>query len=276
MSGILSYITWTFSPTLIELGTREIRWYGLCWAVGFLLGYTLVQQIFKKEKLSEEWADKLFIYVLAGSIIGSRIGHCLFYDWSYYSEHLLEILYVWQGGLASHGGAIGIIIAVYLFSKYQVHKSMLWTFDHFMPGVCVGGAFIRLGNLFNHEIYGNPTDLPWGFRFVENLPAWMRGADPIFTAPSHPTQIYEMLYCLITLAVILHLYYRKDAIKREGLIFGVFLIGIFASRFFIEFIKEPQEAFEQNMTLNMGQLLSIPFMIWGTYLIVRALRKAVK
>ncbi|HEY5570773.1 MAG TPA: prolipoprotein diacylglyceryl transferase [Bacteroidales bacterium] len=273
---MLSYITWTFNPTLIEIGSREIRWYGLCWAVGFLLGYTLVQKIFRKERLPEEWADKLFIYVLAGSIIGSRIGHCVFYDWSYYSEHLLEIFYIWQGGLASHGGAIGIIIAVYLYSKFQVHKSMLWTFDHFMPGVCVGGAFIRLGNLFNHEIYGNPTDLPWGFRFVENLSAWMGGADPVYSVPSHPTQIYEILYCLITLAVILYLYYRTNAIKREGLILGVFLIGIFGTRFFVEFIKEPQEAFEQFMILNMGQLLSIPFIIWGTYLIFRALRKVVK
>lgn len=266
---MLSYITWTFAPTLFTLGSREVRWYGLCWAVGFLLGFYVVQKMFRREKLSDEWADRLFMYVLLGAIIGARLGHCFFYDWAYYSKHLVEVLYIWQGGLASHGGAIGIITAVYFYSK-TIGKSMLWTFDHFMPGVCIGGAFIRLGNLFNHEIYGNPTDLPWGFRFVRNLSDWMHGADPVFTEPSHPTQIYEMIYCLLTLAVILHIYYRTKGIEKEGLIFGVFLIGIFGSRFLIEFIKEPQEAFEESMLLNMGQLLSIPFILWGVGLIIRA------
>ncbi len=270
---MLSYITWTFDPVFFELGSREIRWYGLCWAIGFMLGFYLVQKIFAKERLSEEWADKLFMYVLIGSVIGARVGHCVFYDWAYYSHHLIEILYVWQGGLASHGGAIGIIIAVYIFSR-SIQKSMIWTFDHFVPGVCIGGAFIRLGNLFNHEIYGDSTTLPWGFRFIDNLSAWMNGADPIFTNPAHPTQIYEMLYCLVTLAIILHLYYRNNAIRHEGLIFGVFLLGIFGIRFFIEFIKEPQEAFEEAMLLNMGQLLSIPFILWGIYLIIRAWKRS--
>lgn len=270
---MLSYITWTFNPILFELGPREVRWYGLCWAIGFLLGYYLAQKIFKRERLPEEWADQLFIYVLVGAVVGARVGHCFFYDWAYYSKHLVEVLYIWQGGLASHGGAVGIIIAVYFYSK-RIGRNMLWVFDRFMASVCVGGAFIRLGNLFNHEIYGDPTDLPWGFAFVKNLSAWMRGAEPVFTEPSHPTQIYEIMYCLCTLALILFLYYRCNALRYEGLIFGVFLIGIFGTRFLIEFIKEPQEAFEETMWLNMGQLLSIPFIVCGIYLIVRAWRAA--
>jgi prolipoprotein diacylglyceryl transferase len=173
------------------------------------------------------------------------------------------MLYIWQGGLASHGGAIGLLIAMYLFSKKVTHRNYYWILDRLVIGVALGGALIRLGNLMNSEIYGGPTSLPWGFIFVQANE----------TEPKHPTQIYEMLYCLITFAVCYWLYWKKEAYKKRGLIFGVFLIGIFLSRFLLEFIKNTQQSFEESMFLNLGQLLSLPFIIWGIYLIINALIK---
>jgi Prolipoprotein diacylglyceryltransferase len=150
---------------------------------------------------------------------------------------------------------------------------MLWTFDKLVVPTGLVSALIRCGNLINHEVYGNPTDLPWGFRFIKNIHAWRQGAEPIYTAPSHPTQIYEAICYLITFVLCMWLYFKKDAWKKEGLIFGIFMICIFTSRFFIEYVKEPQEDFEIGMLLNMGQLLSIPFVLMGIYFVVKALRR---
>lgn len=259
---LLNFITWNVDPVLFHLGPLTVRWYGLLWATGIYATLLIVQRLFKHEKLPMEWLDKLFVYTVVGTIIGARLGHCLFYEWDYYSAHPLEMLYIWHGGLASHGGAIGILIAIYFFNKKVSKKGYIWVFDRLVIGVAICGAAIRLGNLMNSEIYGNATTLPWGFIFAKD-----QNGDGL---PHHPTQIYEMMYCLITFAVTWWMYWKKEAYKKNGLIFGVFLIGIFGSRFLLEFIKLNQESFESGMLLNMGQILSIPFVLWGIWLIVRS------
>lgn len=269
---MLDFVTWTADPALFTIGAREIRWYGLAFAIGFAIGYWIVEQMWKKEQLPPAWIDSLLIYTMLGTVIGARLGHCLFYAPDYYLANPVEILKIWEGGLASHGGTLGIIIAVYYYSKRVSHKSMLWTFDKLVVPTGLVAAMIRLGNLMNHEIYGHPTELPWGFRFIENLHQWKAGTEPVFSLPSHPTQLYEATCYLITFVVCLWLYFRKEAWKQEGLIFGIFMIMVFGSRFFVEFVKNDQEAFEAGMLLNMGQLLSIPFVLLGCFCIWRAIR----
>ena len=269
---MLDFVTWMADPAIFTIGAREIRWYGLAFAIGFAIGYWIVEQMWKKEQLPPAWIDSLLIYTMLGTVIGARLGHCLFYAPDYYLANPVEILKIWEGGLASHGGTLGIIIAVYYYSKRVSHKSMLWTFDKLVVPTGLVAAMIRLGNLMNHEIYGHPTELPWGFRFIENLHQWKAGAEPVFSLPSHPTQLYEATCYLITLGVCLWLYFRKEAWKQEGLIFGIFMILVFGSRFFVEFVKNDQEAFEAGMLLNMGQLLSIPFVLLGCFCIWRAIR----
>ena len=274
---MLNYITWNVDPELFSIGPLTVRWYGLLWAVGIWLALIIVQRIFKHEKHPESWVDKLFIYTVLGTIVGARLGHCFFYEWkelaepvtflgisfkygNHYLTHPWELLYIWRGGLASHGGAIGILIAMYYYNKNVSKKGYIWIFDRLVIGVALAGAAIRLGNLMNSEIYGTATTLPWGFIFVRDGQ----------TEPMHPTQIYEMIYCLVTFAVTYWLYYKKEAYKKTGLIFGVFLLGIFGTRFLLEFIKLNQEAFESGMILNMGQILSVPFIIWGIWLIMNS------
>jgi len=266
-------ITWRVNPDIFTIGEREIRWYALAFLVGFFIGYKIVERMFKQENLNLAWLDPLLYFTLGGTIIGARLGHCLFYSPYYYLSNPLEILKVWEGGLASHGGVIGIIVAIYFFSKKYSRQSMLWTFDKLVVPTGLVSALIRLGNLMNHEIYGHPTDLPWGFRFVRNLSAWRQGAAPIFTPPSHPTQIYESLCYLLTFVLCMWLYFKKNAWKKEGLIFGIFMVCIFGSRFFVEFLKLPQEQFEEGMMFDMGQWLSIPFVLMGIYFVWRAMTR---
>lgn len=262
---LFNYITWTASPEIFSLGPLTVRYYGLFFAIAFLLGYYIVERMFKRENAPEKWLDSLFVYVVVATVVGARLGHVLFYGWEYYSQNPGEILMIWNGGLASHGGAFGILFAIWLYSKRVTKKSMLWTLDRLVVAVALAAVFIRLGNLMNSEIVGRVTDLSWGFRFLR-----ASGIDNP-ELPRHPTQIYEALCYLVTFAILMHLYWRTNARHRQGLIFGVFLIGIFATRFFIEFVKENQEAFEEGMALNMGQILSIPFVLMAGYLIYRAL-----
>ncbi len=273
---IFDYVTWTASPNLYD-GVVTVRWYGLMFAIGFLFGYEVVSRIFKHEGAPERWLGTLFIYVVVATIVGARLGHVFFYDWAYYREHLSEIPKVWEGGLASHGGTAGILLAVWLFSRWVTKRPILWTLDRLVVPVGLVAALIRIGNLMNHEIYGGPTDLPWAFCFVENLNQWMKGAEPVFSVPSHPTQIYEALCYLVTCGVCLWMYWKRNAQEREGLIFGVFMLGIFVPRFLIEFVKNVQEPWEiamrQTWGIDQGQLLSIPFIILGVWLIIRAMRR---
>lgn len=263
----LNAITWNVDPELFSLGPLHVRWYGLTWALGIWITLLITQRIFKKEKLPEEWLDKLFMYTVIGTIVGARLGHCIFYGWEHYSANPIEILYIWQGGLASHGGAIGIAVAIYLYNKNVSKKGYIWVMDRLLVGVTLCAASIRFGNLMNSEIYGNITTLPWGFNFPRDS-QWDGAAH-------HPTQIYEMLAYISVFVLTSWLYWKKDAIKKPGLIFGAFLVSMFGARFTLEFIKLNQEAFESGMILNMGQILSIPFIVWGIWLIINS-RKAIK
>ena len=274
---MLMYITWDVDPELFTIFGREIRWYGLLWVIGLIVGVYIVQRIFDREKLPEKWFDSLFVYMMLGIIVGARLGHCLFYEPAYYLANPLKILAIWEGGLASHGGVMGIIIAVWLYSKRVTKKSMLWTFDRVIVPTGFVAAAIRIGNLMNHEIYGGVTEQPWGFRFIENIGAWKAGiAEPIFSQPSHPTQIYEALVYLLVFAITMYLFWKTDAKKKQGLLIGIAMIIIFASRFFIEYIKHVQvdseEALRQSTGLILGQWLSIPFVIWGVWLVWNAFR----
>ena len=276
---MLQYITWNVDPELFTIFGREIRWYGLLWVIGLIVAVVIVQKIFEKEKLPEKWFDSLFVYMMLGIIVGARLGHCLFYEPAYYLANPLEILAIWKGGLASHGGVIGIIIAVWLYSKRVTKKSMLWTFDRVIVPTGFTAAAIRMGNLMNHEIYGDVTEQPWGFRFIENIGAWKAGvAEPIFSQPSHPTQIYEALVYLMVFAITMYLFWKTDAKKKQGLLIGIAMIIIFASRFLIEYIKEVQVtseiAMRENTGLILGQWLSIPFVVWGVWLVWNAFRNS--
>lgn len=267
---MLEYITWTANPDLID-SFVTVRWYGLMFAVGFYLGFNIEAKIFKHEGAPEKWLGSLLLWTIAGTIIGARLGHVFFYEWDIYSQDPIRILYIWEGGLASHGGTIGVVTGVFLFSWINAKKSPLWTFDRLVIPIALVGGLIRIGNLMNHEIYGHPTDLPWAFRFVTNMHAWQNGADPVFSEPSHPTQIYEALCYFALFGLLMWMYWKKNAECRPGLIFGVFFTGIFLPRFLIEFVKNNQVAWEDGMVLNMGQLLSIPFILVGLFFIVYAL-----
>ena len=262
---MLDFINWNASPEVFAWGSFAVRWYGLAFAVGFIIGYNIVAKMFKHEGAPEKWLGILLAYVVVATIIGARLGHVFFYEWDYYSQHLSEIPKVWNGGLASHGGTIAIIIAVFLFSWFVTKKPASWTFDKLVIAIALVGGLIRLGNLMNSEIYGGETDLPWGFVFERNGE----------TVPKHPTQIYEATCYFILFALLMWMYWKKNAEERPYLITGVFFIGIFLPRFFIEYIKNVQVDWENEMIatygINQGQLLSIPFVLLGCALVIYAM-----
>lgn len=270
---MLNYIVWNADPVLLDLGFLQIRWYGLMFAVGFWIGFNIVAKMFKHEGAPEKWLGILLAYVGVATIVGARLGHVFFYQWDYYSAHPWKILATWEGGLASHGGAIAIIIAVFIYSALTTKRNPLWTFDRLTVAIALVGCLIRLGNLMNSEIFGHATTLPWGFMFVRSA-EWQREYAGL---ACHPTQIYEALCYLTLFGLMMWMYWKRGAGERPGLLFGTFLVGTFASRFLIEFVKNDQVAFEADMTLNMGQWLSIPFVVLGLVLIIVALmRKPVK
>jgi len=255
-------IPWNVNPEIFSVGKFAIRWYGLLFASSFFFGYLIMAGFFKKEKISEEVLDRLTLYMALGTIIGARLGHCLFYEPAYYLSNPVEILMVWHGGLASHGAGIGIFIALYLFAK-KSKKSYLWILDRVAVVVALSGFFIRTGNLMNSEIYGVETNLPWGFIFLRNGE----------TLPKHPTQIYEALAYLLVFILLYFIYKRNNEVFKSGLLFSLFMILVFSFRFFVEFIKNNQVAFESGMTLNMGQWLSIPFVLLGIILLYKTTTK---
>lgn len=255
-------IPWDVNPEIFRIGSFAVRWYGLLFASSFLFGYIILQKIFKNENLSESVLDRLTIYVAIGVIVGARLGHCFFYEPGYYLSHPGEILKIWHGGLASHGAAVGIILAIWLFIRKE-KKDFTWAIDRVAIVVALSGFFIRTGNLMNSEIYGIETTVPWGFVFLQNGE----------TAPKHPTQIYEALAYLIIFGILMWLYWREKGEYIQGTLISLTLILIFVARFFIEFLKEDQVAFEASMPLNMGQLLSIPFIILGGIWLYYSLKK---
>ena len=252
-------ITWDVDPAIFTIGSFSLRWYGLLFSSGFLIGYFITQRVFKQEKENEALLDVLLILLVAGTLLGARLGHVFFYQWDYYSQHLGEILMIWKGGLASHGGAIGLIIIFWIYSKYFAGKPMLWTVDRLVMSIMLTAGLIRMGNLFNSEILGTPTDLPWAFIFVAK--------DQI---ARHPAQLYEALAYFAIAALLFYLYWKTDSKRYEGFLSGLYLSLTFTARFFIEFLKENQVSFEDSMNYNMGQLLSIPLVLLGIWLMWRS------
>ena len=257
-------VTWDVNPALFHLGSFEVRYYGVLWAVALGISAYIFHHIMIREGLSEKTFDSVFWFGVISTVLGSRLGHCLFYDPGYYLTHPVEILDIRQGGMASHGAAVGLLIGLWLFSRKN-KLPYIWSLDRISIVVAISGVAVRLGNLMNSEIYGTVTSLPWGFIFVRDGE----------TLPKHPTQIYEALCYLVLFVILLWMYYKKDlARRRPGVMFGFFLIILFGTRFLIEFIKNPHVDFEQNMVLNMGQLLSIPFIVAGVVILWRALKQA--
>ena len=254
-------IHWNVDPMLFHIGGFGLRWYSLCFLVAFLLGYYIIERMFKREGVKEDYLSSLFLYIFLAILFGARLGHCLFYEPDYFltSEHWVEIFwpfadghYTGFQGLASHGAAIGILVSLWLYwRKYGLNP--WWFLDRLVIVVALGGAFVRLGNLFNSEIYGVETTLPWGFVFEREGE----------TVAKHPTQLYESLSYFIIFGVSYWYYLRKNGRFKTGTIFGWWLVALFGARFLIEFVKNDQVGFEAGMTLNMGQLLSLPFIIGG-------------
>ncbi len=370
---MLNFIVWNIKPQIVDLGSFEIRYYSLLFAAAFVIGYIIMARIIKKEGLNQELLDKLTVYVVLSTIIGARLGHCLFYEFDYYIKHPLEIILPWRGkigedfrftgyqGLASHGAAIGILTGIYLFVR-KTKVTYLWTLDRLVILVALAGSFIRTGNLMNSEIYGNPTNSDYGFIYVYDFTKMLHNYDKenikkvtykkaaqdtlapkgsvplelnvqfsrrikdedyissfvsarrglknalynidyqkniicpdisnltyriekqnrnyilkalVYGVPKYPTQIYEALAYLLIFIFLLWLYYKKKEKLKDGYILGMFFLLVFLARFFIEFLKENQEEFENALPINMGQILSIPFILFGiTMIIIKRPKKA--
>lgn len=258
---MLAYITWNVNPDLVNIGPLTIRWYGVLFALGFYLGYLIFKRIYTRENIHLDWLEKLTVYMFVGTVVGARLGHCLFYEPAYFLNNPIEILKVWRGGLASHGAVVGILTALFLYS-IKIKKPYFWILDRVAIAVPLAGFLIRTGNLMNSEIYGHPTNVPWAFIFTRD--------DMI---PRHPTQIYEALVYLLIFIGIWFLYRKTKVADFRGLLFSMFLIDIWLARFIIEFFKENQVAFEEGMKLNMGQWLSIPLVLIGLFIFIRLVVK---
>lgn len=375
MYPVLDYILWDVRPQIFNSDTIAVRWYGLLFASGFLIGQWIIARIFKVEEKPEGDLEWLMIYMVVATIVGARLGHCFFYEPAHFLSNPIEILYIWKGGLASHGAAIGILTALYLYSRKRPGQSFLWVVDRIVIVVALGGAFIRLGNLINSEIEGKPTNLGHAFVFAYGLNDALSDDSPLFInaqksfakarkdtvidgqhytpiliearydknksmkvngrtqrfqitkeqleaklqlglgsylerhyatkkhyrtfdtlevkevkenpkeieasfyiygVPRHPAQLYESLSTFFVFVFLLWLYYRRKGETPEGLLTGLFLIIVFTLRFFYEFIKESQVPFEDELTLNMGQILSIPAVIAGFLILYMSIRSSKK
>lgn len=273
---IMNYIHWNPDPELINILGISVRYYGLLFVSGLILSVYILSWIFKRENIPSEHLDKLSIFGMIGILVGARLGHCLFYEPSYYLSNPLEMIlpitfpsgggvkFIGYQGLASHGGALGLLIALYFYSRKTKH-SMIDTIDLISVVSGLGAGFIRLANFMNSEIIGMPTTKPWGviFERVDNL-------------PRHPAQLYEAICYFIIFAIMMILYKKKRDKLKSGFFFGLVLVLIFTARFIIEFFKEDQVGFEDGMTFNMGQLLSVPYIVVGIGFIVFGLWKTKK
>ena len=265
---MLLQINWNINPEIYRLGGFALRYYSLMFLSAFVFSWLLLSKIYYKENVPIQYLNKLFIYVFIGTLIGARLGHTLFYEFSYYKHHLLEIILPFRfnngnfeltgyQGLASHGGALGILVAVALYCR-KYKQSFFWVIDRIVIVVALSGFFIRLGNLFNSEIIGKPAAVTWAFIF-----------ERVDLIPRHPSQVYEAIAYLLAFFILWVLYQKKGSQLKRGFLFGIFLVFVFSARFLIEFSKENQEAFENVLPINMGQILSIPFILIGFYFIFR-------
>lgn len=250
---IMNYINWNVDSDLfvIPVLNHPIKWYGVFWIMGLASSYFVLSKIFSREGKSNDLLDELTIYIVAGTVIGARLGHVIFYDLDYYLSHPLQIFAIWEGGLASHGGGLGIFLAMLLFSRRK-KLAFLWLADKIALVVPLTGAFIRLGNLMNSEMIGTVTDLPWAFVFAK-----------MDNMPRHPAQLYEAIFCFALFGLLLSLHKRPLFTKTNGNLLAVLLIILFTFRFIDEFFKISQSSFEDSMAINMGQILSIPFIVAG-------------
>lgn len=266
MQTIINAIHWNIDPIIFEIGSFGLRYYALCFLAAFAVSYAIMLKIFKQEGKSQELLDQLSIYIFLGTLIGARLGHCLFYEFDYYSKHPLEMILPFRivdgsfeltgfQGLASHGGAIGILTALWMFSR-KTKTNFVWIADRLVLVVPLAGAFVRLGNFFNSEIIGLPSELPWAVVF-----------EKIDSIPRHPAQLYEAI-AYVGIFFLLWMVFKKG-LPKQGYLLGLFFVLLFSARFILEFFKENQEEFEQGMQFNMGQLLSIPFVAIGLYLMFR-------
>ncbi|MFN5983406.1 MAG: prolipoprotein diacylglyceryl transferase [Fluviicola sp.] len=257
-------IDWSVRSEIFE-GWRTPNLYGLLFISGMIIGYYIVRKMFKVENIHEKYLDKLLLFVVPATIIGARLGHVFFYDWDEYKNRPMDIFKVWEGGLASHGAAIMILIMLYFYSRNVSKRPMLWILDRVVVAIALAGCFIRLGNLVNHEIVGTPTDLPWGFKFLYTEEKYQG-------VYRHPAQLYEAICYLISFIFLYRMYWKTKAKYTAGKIFGAFMVLIWTVRFVIEFVKEGQSKFDGTILLNTGQLLSIPFILIGIYLLVRKVK----
>lgn len=265
-------IDWNPNIELFKIGSFAIRYYSLMFVLAFVVGIQILKKIYKSENLSMDKLDSVFIYLIVGTIAGARIGHFLFYDTRFLFEHPLEVLlpikfdpfrFTGYQGLASHGAALGIIIAMYFYSKRILHKPILWILDRIVISVALGAVFIRVGNLINSEIIGKATNSDYGFIFRQ------LGED----FPRHPTQIYEAIGYLITFAILWFVYWKTDKKNTLGYVFGLFMVLLWTIRFIVEFFKEAQVDERGAWDLNTGQLLSIPMVLVGFYFMFRGRAK---
>ncbi len=264
MIEFLSSINWNVSPEIFSIGPITVRWYGLLFASAFLVGQQLMYKMYSMEGKPKSDVDTLTIYMIIATVVGARLGHCLFYQPEYYLEKPIRILWIHQGGLASHGAAIGILLGAWIYSRKKADQSFLWVIDKVVVVVALAGFFIRLGNFMNSEILGIPTDLPWGVIF-----------ERVDFQPRHPAQLYESISSLILFFILWFVVKTKKEKTPQGSLLGIFLIWIFGLRFFYEFLKENQVDFESTLPLNMGQILSIPLFIGGCILLAYSMRKKV-
>lgn len=252
----MNHLIWNVNPVFLSVGNFSIHWYGLLFAFAIIAGFSFLKYVYKKENLDEKSLDDFLFYCVLGILIGARLGHCLFYEPSYYLSNPLKILAIWEGGLASHGGGLGAIIAIFWY-KRKINKSFLFLLDRFGIATAIFGIFVRIANFFNSEILGLPSNVSWAIVFQK-----------IDLIPRHPVQLYEAFAYLIS-AVILFLLYQKTEIKRkEGKLFGLFLIFVFSSRFVIEYFKTEQATYNEAI-FSTGQWLSIPFLLIGVLLIIK-------
>lgn len=273
-------IDWNVTSELID-GWATPNKYGLLFVTGLFIGFFVIKRMFAKEEIPEKVLDQLLVYVIVSTIVGARLGHVLFYGPYFdgvnsegyfergYFSHPLDILKVWEGGLASHGAAILILIALYIFSKKVSHKPYIWILDRIAAPIAIAGMFIRLGNLVNHEIIGDPTDLPWGFRFNQAGDEYLIEGVQVFR---HPAQLYEAIFYLLTFALLMYMYWKTNAKNKPGVLFGTFMIVLWTGRFLVEFVKVGQASHDATLPLKTGQLLSIPLILAGVFILYRGLK----
>lgn len=254
----LEYFVWNINPVLVSFMGLKVHWYGLLFAGGIVSGFQVMKYFYLKEGHDVESLDNLLFYSVIGIIVGARLAHCLFYDPAYYSSHPMKIFAIWEGGLASHGGGLGAILALYYYQK-KVKMPFLYLLDRLAIATAIFGVFVRVANFMNSEIIGIPTTVPWAVIF-----------ERIDFLPRHPAQLYEAFAYLMTFIILMLVYKYTQMKQRQGAIFGLFLCLVFSSRFMIEFVKVKQAAYTDDLVLSTGQLLSIPFLIVGIGLLVRA------